>query len=58
MVYTTKVAKASLDKALAENAELEETLTPSMLPIVSDLQHDLHKSLIISVDRYSVNHEN
>ncbi|GMN48763.1 hypothetical protein TIFTF001_017919 [Ficus carica] len=46
----TKVAKASLEKELAENAEIEGILPPSMLPIVPNLGMDLQKPLIIKID--------
>ncbi|EXB39349.1 hypothetical protein L484_025044 [Morus notabilis] len=46
----TKLAKASLEKALAENAEIEGILSPSMLPIVSNSGVDLQKPLIIKID--------
>lgn len=46
MVCITKGAKASLDKVLAENAEVEEgILSPSSMlpPIVADSSLDLQK---------------
>ena len=50
LVCITKVAKASLDKALAENAEVEGGLSPPILPIVSNSSFDLQKPLIIKID--------
>ncbi|XWS76434.1 hypothetical protein CRYUN_Cryun01aG0175900 [Craigia yunnanensis] len=50
IVCITKVAKASLDKALAENAKMERIFAPSMLPIVADSSLDIQKTLIIRVD--------
>lgn len=53
MVCITKGAKASLDKVLAENAEVEEgILSPSSMlpPIAADSSLDLQKPLIIRVD--------
>ncbi|KAJ4850601.1 hypothetical protein Tsubulata_050208 [Turnera subulata] len=50
LVCAVRVAKSSLDKALAENAEIESILTPSMLPIIADSQLDFHKPLIIRID--------
>ncbi|XP_010938771.1 uncharacterized protein [Elaeis guineensis] len=48
MVCVTKVAKSSLDKALAENPEVESILVTPQLPIVST--PDLHQPLIIKID--------
>ncbi|KAL6968348.1 hypothetical protein U1Q18_034150 [Sarracenia purpurea var. burkii] len=50
MVYTTKVAKASLDKALAENADIEGILGSPQLPIIAEQRLDLEKPLIIKID--------
>ncbi|GMY16633.1 TVP38/TMEM64 family membrane protein slr0305-like isoform X2 [Fagus crenata] len=49
-VYITKVAKASLDKALAENNEIEGILTPSMPPVIAESPLDLHRPLIIKIE--------
>ncbi|KAF6145278.1 hypothetical protein GIB67_041473 [Kingdonia uniflora] len=60
MMYITKVAKASLEKALAENGDLEGSLSSSRLPIVADQSSfDLHQPLIVKVeDPPRENHEN
>uniref|UniRef100_A0A2P2J8R6 TVP38/TMEM64 family membrane protein slr0305 n=2 Tax=Rhizophora mucronata TaxID=61149 RepID=A0A2P2J8R6_RHIMU len=50
IVCAAKVAKASLEKALAENAEIDTILRPSMLPIVADSPLDCHNPLIIKID--------
>lgn len=50
LICITKVAKASLDKALAENAEIEGIFTSSMLPIVAEPPLDIQKPLIIKID--------
>ena len=50
MVSITKVAKASLDKALADNAEVEDILISPTLPIVAEPPMDLHKPLTIQID--------
>ncbi|XP_068311774.1 uncharacterized protein [Pyrus communis] len=50
MVCITKVAKASLDKAVAENAEIEGILSPSMLSIGADSSLDLRKPLVVRID--------
>ncbi|KAF8388002.1 hypothetical protein HHK36_026668 [Tetracentron sinense] len=53
----TRVAKASLDKALAENTETEGILASPQLPIVADPPSDLHQPLIIKIDPSVDNHE-
>ncbi|XXG83459.1 hypothetical protein AAC387_Pa10g1205 [Persea americana] len=50
VVCVTKVAKAALDKALAENMEVDGIFDSPQLPIVSDPPLDLHQPLIIKVD--------
>jgi hypothetical protein len=50
LICITKVAKASLDKALAENAEIEGIWTSPMLPIVAESPPDIQKPLIIKID--------
>ncbi|OVA02968.1 SNARE associated Golgi protein [Macleaya cordata] len=57
MVCVTKVARASLEKALAENAEIEGVLGSPHLPIVADPQSDLHHPLIIKIDQPGNSHE-
>ncbi|XP_010278395.1 PREDICTED: uncharacterized protein LOC104612615 [Nelumbo nucifera] len=56
MVAVTKVAKASLDKALAENVEIEGVLSSPQLPSVAAPQLDLHQPLIIKIDTPADNH--
>ncbi|PSR94805.1 TVP38/TMEM64 family membrane protein like [Actinidia chinensis var. chinensis] len=56
MVYTTKVAKASLDKALAENADIDSILASPVLPIVQEPPLDLQTPLIVKIDPPSVHH--
>lgn len=50
LVCVTRIAKASLDKALAENARLDSVLVPSMPPTVADAASDLPNPLIIKVE--------
>ncbi|RWR94738.1 SNARE associated Golgi protein family [Cinnamomum micranthum f. kanehirae] len=50
MVCVTKVAKAALDKALAENMEVDGILASPQLPIVSEPPLDLHQPLIVKID--------
>uniref|UniRef100_A0A1D1Z7Q6 TVP38/TMEM64 family membrane protein slr0305 n=1 Tax=Anthurium amnicola TaxID=1678845 RepID=A0A1D1Z7Q6_9ARAE len=57
MVVVTKVAKASLDKALAENAVIDGLLVSPQLPIVTDPSSDLQQPLIIKIDPSSDTHE-
>lgn len=56
IVYITRVAKASLEKALAENAEIEGILASPGLPIVAEPPMDLHKPLIIRIDPSTEDH--
>lgn len=56
MICITKVAKASLEKALAENADVEGLLSPSMLPIVADSPSDIQKPLIVRIDSLREDH--
>ncbi|KAJ0053891.1 hypothetical protein Pint_03362 [Pistacia integerrima] len=48
IVYITKVAKASLDKALVANSE-KHILVTTMLPIVADPPSELQKPLAIQI---------
>ncbi|KAJ6838795.1 uncharacterized protein M6B38_319100 [Iris pallida] len=57
LVYITKVAKASLEKALAENPEVDGILVSPQLPIVSGPPSDLHEPLVIKIDSSSDDHE-
>ncbi|KAM6541201.1 hypothetical protein CsatB_005648 [Cannabis sativa] len=57
LVFITKVAKASLDKALAENGEVEGMSSPETLPISSNSPLDLQKPLIIKIDPIDEHHE-
>lgn len=50
MVCVTKVAKAALDKALAENMEVDGILATPQLPIVSEPPLDLHQPLIVKIN--------
>ncbi|CAL5353834.1 unnamed protein product [Camellia sinensis] len=51
MVYITKVAKASLDKALAENGDIEGIFgSEPRLPIVAEPPLDIQKPFIIKID--------
>lgn len=53
----TKVAKASLDKALAESAEIEDIITSPQLPISAEPALDIQKPLIIKIDPVADDHE-
>ncbi|KAL0928565.1 hypothetical protein M5K25_000460 [Dendrobium thyrsiflorum] len=57
MVCVTKVAKSSLEKALAENPDVEDLLVSPQLPITSCPAVDLHKPLIVKVDPSNDDHE-
>lgn len=50
MVCVTKIAKASLEKALAENPDVENILVAPQLPVVSGSSSNLHQPLVIKID--------
>ncbi|XP_050365589.1 uncharacterized protein LOC126784147 [Argentina anserina] len=50
LICISKVAKAALEKALADNAEVEGIFSSSTLPIVAGPSPDLPKTLIIQID--------
>ncbi|KAJ6980739.1 hypothetical protein NC653_024174 [Populus alba x Populus x berolinensis] len=53
----TKVAKSALDKALAENEDLDFILASSQLTIVADIPVNLNQPLIIKIDPSEDKHE-
>lgn len=57
MVCVTKVAKSALDKALAENEEIDGSTSSPDLPIVAETSSDLSHPLIIKIDPTDENHE-
>uniref|UniRef100_A0A3N7FLR0 VTT domain-containing protein n=1 Tax=Populus trichocarpa TaxID=3694 RepID=A0A3N7FLR0_POPTR len=57
MFCVTKVAKSALDKALAENEDLDVILASPQLPIVADSSVNLNQPLIIKIDPSEDNHE-
>lgn len=56
MICVTKVAKSALDKALAENEDIDGTSSPE-LPIAAEPSPDLNQPLIIKIDSAQDNHE-
>ncbi|OAY55849.1 TVP38/TMEM64 family membrane protein slr0305 [Manihot esculenta] len=57
MFCVTKVAKSALDKALAENEDIDSVLASPQLPIAADLPVDLSQPLIIKIDASEDDHE-
>ncbi|XP_059632560.1 uncharacterized protein LOC132275165 [Cornus florida] len=57
MVCVTRVAKAALEKALAENEDVDSVINSPQLPVVSDPPADLHQPLIIKIDPCQEHHE-
>ncbi|KAK9289136.1 hypothetical protein L1049_017609 [Liquidambar formosana] len=57
MICVTKVAKAALEKALAENEDIDNTIASSQLPIVADPSVALQQPLIVKIDPVQDNHE-
>ena len=55
MVCVTKVAKNALEKALAENEDLEDITDSPELPIVAESSVNLNEPLIIKVDEHWFN---
>lgn len=57
MFCVTRVAKAALEKALAENEDLDGVLAASQLPIVAEPAADLNQPLVIKIEPSEENHE-
>ncbi|XP_068659052.1 uncharacterized protein [Aristolochia californica] len=57
MICVTKVAKSALDKALAENPQVETILSSPQLPVVSGSPSGLHQPLLIKIDTAVDDHE-
>ncbi|CAJ2658454.1 TVP38/TMEM64 family membrane protein slr0305-like [Trifolium pratense] len=58
MICVTKVAKSALDKALAENEDIDGNGSSPELPIVAEpSSSDLNQPLIIKIDSTEDNHE-
>ncbi|KAJ9154375.1 hypothetical protein P3X46_027718 [Hevea brasiliensis] len=57
MFCVTKVAKSALEKALAENEDIDSILASPHLPIVADPAVDLSQPLIIKIDASEDDHE-
>ncbi|GLT81465.1 hypothetical protein SLA2020_528500 [Shorea laevis] len=58
IVRVTKVAKSALDKALAENEDVNGIVDSPQLPIVAEPALDLNQPLIIKIDSPEDTHEN
>uniref|UniRef100_A0A2P2LC18 SNARE associated Golgi protein family n=1 Tax=Rhizophora mucronata TaxID=61149 RepID=A0A2P2LC18_RHIMU len=59
MFWVTKVAKSALDKALAENEDVDGILGSPELPVVADSPPtDLNQPLLIKIDPPEENDEN
>ncbi|KAL5157622.1 TVP38/TMEM64 family membrane protein slr0305 [Glycine soja] len=57
MICVTRVAKAALDKALAENEDIDGITSSPDLPIVAEPSADLNQPLIIKIDSSEDSHE-
>lgn len=57
IICVTKVAKAALEKALAENEDIDDILSIPELPTVADSAAHLDQPLIIKIDSAQDNHE-
>ncbi|XP_042967159.1 TVP38/TMEM64 family membrane protein slr0305 isoform X2 [Carya illinoinensis] len=58
IICVTKVAKAALEKALAENEDIDGILASPQLPVAAELPVDLSQPLIIKIDPSTDDHEN
>ncbi|XP_077240645.1 uncharacterized protein LOC143881457 isoform X1 [Tasmannia lanceolata] len=58
IICVMRVAKTALDKALAENTEIETLFASPQLPVVSEPPTDLHQPLIIKIDHSGDNQGN
>lgn len=56
MICVTRVAKSALDKALAENEDIDDIISPE-LPIVAEASPSLNQPLIIKIDSAEDSHE-
>lgn len=57
LVCVTKVAKSALEKALAEDVDIDGVLGSPQLPIVGETPVDLNQPLLIKVENVDDNHE-
>ncbi|RDX61642.1 hypothetical protein CR513_60113, partial [Mucuna pruriens] len=57
MICVTKVAKSALDKALAENEDIDGITSSPELPIVAESSADLNQPLVIKIDSAEDNHD-
>lgn len=55
MICVTRVAKSALDKALAENEDIDSIVGSPPLPIVGEAPTDFHQPLIIKIDAAAAN---
>lgn len=57
MYIVTRVAKKALEKALAENEDIDGILASPELPVVAESTTDLSQPLIIKIDTSEPSHE-
>lgn len=57
MYCVTKVAKAALEKALAENEDIDSVIGQPEIPILAEPTSDLNQPLIIKIDSSEYNNE-
>ncbi|GMP56588.1 hypothetical protein CsSME_00021013 [Camellia sinensis var. sinensis] len=56
LICVTKVAKDALERALAENEDIDSIAASPELPVVADPTADLHQPLMITINQDD--HEN
>lgn len=58
MIVVTRVAKGALEKALAENEDIDNIIGSPELPIAAEPPVDLNQPLLIKIDPSEEKHEN
>ncbi|CAA2978564.1 TVP38 TMEM64 family membrane slr0305-like [Olea europaea subsp. europaea] len=57
IICVTRVAKAALEKALAENEDIEYDIASPQLPVLADSAVNLHDPLMVKIDTPQDHHE-
>ncbi|KAL2458607.1 SNARE associated Golgi protein family [Forsythia ovata] len=57
IICVTRVAKAALEKALAENEDIDGDISSPQLPVLADSAVNIHEPLIVKIDTPQDHHE-
>ncbi|KAL2459189.1 SNARE associated Golgi protein family [Forsythia ovata] len=57
IICVTRVAKAALEKALAENEDIDDDIASPQLPVLADSAVNIHEPLIVKIDTPQDHHE-